>query len=81
MYLLRLMTTISNHETEMKILDAELEIKIEEKDVLSQTFADASADLQALISDQKRLMTAWNSVVSIINQRNAAYVGLTNELA
>lgn len=80
MYLLRLMTEVSNYESEMKLLDGEIEIKLEEKDSLNQTLADAAADLQALITEQKRLLSAWNSVVTTINNKNAVYADVSKEL-
>ncbi|KAK6642805.1 hypothetical protein RUM43_004307 [Polyplax serrata] len=81
MYLLKLMTAVSNNEADIKVLDGEIELKLEEKDTLSQTLADAAADLQALVTEQKRLMSAWNSVASMISQKNAVYTNLTNDLA
>lgn len=75
------MTAVSNNEADIKVLDGEIELKLEEKDTLSQTLADAAADLQALVTEQKRLMSAWNSVASMISQKNAVYTNLTNDLA
>lgn len=80
MHLLRLMTEVSKAEQEMKFLDAEIDIKTDEKEALNQTLADATADLQALINEQKRLFTAWNAVVVTMAQRDAIYADVSKEL-
>lgn len=80
MYLLRLMTEVSKFEQEMKFLDAEIDIKTDEKEALNQTLADATADLQALINEQKRLFTAWNAVVVTMAQRDSIYADVSKEL-
>ncbi|EEB12818.1 conserved hypothetical protein [Pediculus humanus corporis] len=80
MYLLKLMLSVSHFETELKEVSGEIDLKLEEKDSLSQTLADSSADLHALMSEQSRLTSAWNSVAIAIKQKNNIYLELMKEL-
>lgn len=78
--MLRLMAEVTKFEAEIKLMDAELDIKWEEKTVMHQTLSDANADLQALMEEQKRLWAAWNSVLAIMSQRDAVYSAASKEL-
>ncbi|XP_016844861.1 coiled-coil domain-containing protein 40-like isoform X2 [Nasonia vitripennis] len=57
-------------QSEIKDLDEQLQIKDQEKIALSQTIADANADLEGLEKEHKTLYSAWNSVLNLISQRD-----------
>lgn len=57
-------------QSEIKDLDEQLQVKDEEKIALSQTIADANADLEGLEKEHKTLYSAWNSVLNLISQRD-----------
>lgn len=81
MFLLRLMTEVTKFESQIKLFDAEIDIKLEEKEAIQQTVADATADLQALITEQKRLFAAWNAVIVTMSQRDSIYADVNKELS
>lgn len=74
------MTEVSRLESELNLLNTQLDRKEKEKELLNQTIADANADLQALAGDQKRLLADWNAVVVAMSQRDAAYCEVVKEL-
>lgn len=57
-------------QSEIKDLDEQLQTKDQEKIALSQTIADASADLEGLEKEHKTLYSAWNSVLNLTSQRD-----------
>lgn len=57
-------------QSEIKDHDEQLQIKDQEKIALSQTIADANADLEGLEKEHKTLYSAWNSVLNLISQRD-----------
>ena len=57
-------------QNEIKDLDEQLQIKDQEKIELSQTIADANADLEGLEKEHKTLYSAWNNVLNLISQRD-----------
>ncbi|CAD6201324.1 GSCOCG00000125001-RA-CDS [Cotesia congregata] len=66
-------------EKEIDDLRRQIEIKNEEKLVVTQTVADADADLGGLQRERKDLMDAWNSVISSIVQRDKVFDELSHE--
>lgn len=66
-------------QTEIKDLDEQLQIKEQEKIALSQTVADANADLECLEKEHKTLYNAWNSVLTLISQRDTINEEITEE--
>lgn len=74
------MTEINKLESEARLLDVQIEEKGKQKNLLNQTLADAEADLLALGGDRKRLMNDWNTLVVAMNQRDAAYGQVMQEL-
>ncbi|XP_058799375.1 coiled-coil domain-containing protein 40 [Phymastichus coffea] len=57
-------------QSEIRDIDEQLQIKDQEKIALSQTIADANADLEGLKKEHKTLYSAWNSVLNLISQRD-----------
>ncbi|XP_011497396.1 PREDICTED: coiled-coil domain-containing protein 40 isoform X2 [Ceratosolen solmsi marchali] len=57
-------------QIEIRDLDEQFQIKDEEKINLSQTIADANADLEGLEKEHKTLYGAWNNVLNLISQRD-----------
>ncbi|KAH0540643.1 coiled-coil domain-containing protein 40-like [Cotesia glomerata] len=66
-------------EKEIDDLKRQIEIKNEEKLVVTQTVADADADLRGLQRERKDLMDAWNSVIASIVQRDKIFDELSHE--
>lgn len=66
-------------EKEIDDLRRQIEIKNEEKLVVTQSVADADADLGGLQRERKDLMDAWNSVISSIVQRDKIFDELSHE--
>lgn len=66
-------------QTEIKDLDEQLQIKDREKVALSQTVADANADLECLEKEHKTLYNAWNSVLTLISQRDTINEEISEE--
>ena len=63
MFILKLITEITNLEARLVTLDGEFKLKELERNKLGQSVADANADLEALNREQHQLVQSWNSVV------------------
>nr|CAD7396560.1 unnamed protein product [Timema cristinae] len=79
-FLLKLMTEVSNLSSQNSLLDTQFRVKDCERATIGQTVADANADLQALGQEQHRLLQSWNGVVINIKQRDRVYEGVQKEL-
>ncbi|CAG2054822.1 unnamed protein product [Timema podura] len=79
-FLLKLMTEVSNLSSQNSLLDTQFQVKDCERATIGQTVADANADLQALGQEQHRLLQSWNGVVINIKQRDRVYEGVQKEL-
>lgn len=77
--LFKIMSEVWKVESEIKLLNEQCELKEKEKLALSQTIADADADLNALQREYKNLFNTWNSVVANISQRNKIYSDISDE--
>jgi septal ring factor EnvC (AmiA/AmiB activator) len=64
---------------EIKDLEDQLQQKDDEKVNLSQTIADANADLEGLEKEHKTLYNAWNNALNLISQRDKINEEITAE--
>jgi len=80
MYIFRLMTEVQKLESELTLLDSQLDRKEKEKSLLTETLADANADLETLTTENKRLLADWNALVVAMGQRDSAYGKVQHEL-
>jgi hypothetical protein len=78
-FILKLMTEIANLEARLVTLDGQFNLKELERNKVSQSVADANADLEALNRDQYQLVQSWNSVVISIQQSEAAYINVMQD--
>lgn len=75
----RLMEEVWEIKTEIAKLDAQLQLKNQEKIEIGQTIADVNADLEALHKQHRNLCAAWNSVVLNITKRNNVHEQFNTE--
>ncbi|XP_023727369.1 coiled-coil domain-containing protein 40 isoform X2 [Cryptotermes secundus] len=78
-FILKLMTEIANLEARLAILEGQLKLKESERNKVSQSIADANADLEALSREQQQLLQSWNSVFISIQQRDRVYMNVMQD--
>lgn len=78
-FILKLMTEIANLEARLAILEGQLKLKESERNKVSQSVADANADLEALSREQQQLLQSWNSVFISIQQRDRVYMNVMQD--
>ena len=78
-FILKLMTEVANLKARLITLDGQLKLKELERNKVSQSVADANADLEALNREHYQLVQSWNSVVISIQQSEAAYINVMQD--
>lgn len=78
MYVYKLMTDVFKFESEIELLDAQLLVQEKKREELGYATQDANANLEAIHSQQKSLIKAWNNVLLALKKRESQYIDSSN---
>lgn len=68
--LLNLESELRRYQAESDAINEQKQLQEENLDILKSRLADANADLDALQTEQKRLIASWNDVIYAVEKRN-----------
>jgi len=74
-----LTTEVWKLESQIELIEDEMEIKSRELETIKSRSADSMADLEALNMEEKHLMQLWNSVIVNIQHKDKIHAEVCDE--